>query len=97
MKNIKRFEIDVATTFGGEEYDGEDYPLTIEDLEEGWGAINDESYVAEITINGADGATAGFQLNFEDIDALFDVLNHIRNKVLEKKPPTKEENKKETV
>lgn len=90
MKNIKRFEIDVETSFGGDEY-SELYPLKIEDLGTPQREAAEGYAVAEITINGSDNATASFQVNLEDIDALFDVLNHVRNKVNEDKPQPKDE------
>lgn len=87
MKNIKRFGIDVVTTFGG---GGEDYtefnPLVITDLETSYANAIEGSTVAEITIFGRDESEASFRLNVSDIEALSGVLTHIRNKVLEQKP-----------
>lgn len=81
MKNVKRFEIDVETSFGGEDYDGEVYPLQITDLETDYASAVDGSSVAEIGVHRNDGNQSSFQLGFEEIDALFEILTHIREKV----------------
>lgn len=85
MKNIKRFQIDVETAFGGNEYQ-DSYPLEITDLQSDYLDAMDGLPVAEIEINEDEDNTASFRLSLDHIEALFDVLTHIRNKVLEQKP-----------
>lgn len=86
MKNIKRFEIDVETSFpsGDEEYT-DFYPLQIIDLKTDYPSAMDGTSIAEIKIYGQDESEASFRLGLEDIQALFEVLAHIRNKVLDQK------------
>ena len=81
MKNIKRFEIDVQTAFGGEDYDAELYPLKISDLGTDYASAADGLAVVELRVFGENEDVAAFQLALDDIDALFDVFNHIRGKV----------------
>lgn len=88
MKNIKRFEIDVQTAFDGEDYDGEGYPLKIIDLETDFASARaDAAAVVELVVFGDNESVAAFQLNLDGIDALFDVLNHIRDKVQASRKP----------
>lgn len=93
MKNIKRFEIDVESAFGDDNFN--EYPLNIEDLENTYADAMDDNAVVEITIYGDGDATAKFTLNLKNIEALFDVLGHIRDKVLEQKPETEDKSEKE--
>lgn len=94
MKNIKRFVIDVETSFGGESYK-DYYPLEITDLETDYQDALDDSPVAEIEISGDSDGIASFNLSLNHIEALFDVLTHVRNKVLEQKPKPTEETEME--
>lgn len=89
MKNIKRFQIDVDIACGDDEYTDPN-PLTIIDLDMDYETAIEGSNIAEITVEDDGGFSARFALGLEHIDVLFEVLTHIKNKVLEQKPDKKE-------
>lgn len=88
MNNVKRFEIDVESKFDGAEYD-ELFPLRIEDLGIEYADAMQGANICEIEIIG-DGGEVKFLLDLKQIEALFDVLTHIKAKVLATKKPDSE-------
>lgn len=89
MKNVKRFQIQTDVAFLEDDLEP-NCLMTITDLDEIYANAFDGGNVAEIQFEDKDDNYARAQITLENLDAIIEVLTHIKSKVLATKKEEKD-------